>query len=183
MTINRRTALRQLVFLSAGAALLPSCLHNSSKSAILLRNFTVDNDQEKLLEELSATLIPTTSTPGAREVAAHLFVLKMLDDCSTKEDQVKFMKGLQAFGDAARAASGTSFADSSPARREAFLDSVDGGKTGDETVQFFDSTAKRLTIQAYTSSPFFLTRVQVYELVPGRWHGCVPVKTQLRTAS
>jgi hypothetical protein len=183
MTINRRTALRQLVFLSVGAALLPSCLHNSSKAAILLKNFTVDNDQEKLLGEFGATLIPTTSTPGAREVAAHLFVLRMLDDCYSKEDQSKFMKGLEAFKKTAHTESGDSFVDSSKQQREAVLGGFESGKLGNEDAHFFYSTAKQLTIQAYTTAPFYLTKVQVYELVPGRWHGCVPVKTPLRAAS
>ena len=41
-------------------------------------------------------------------------------------------------------------------------------------IRFFKMT-KGLTIQAYTASEFFLTKVQVYELVPGRYHGCVSV--------
>src|SRR5258708_31736504 len=97
MTIHRRTAIRQLAILSAGAALLPSCLHPHDKPSVSLKNLTVTGDQEKLLEELTATLIPTDSTPGARDISAHLFALRMVDDCSPKTDQEKFMKGLVSF--------------------------------------------------------------------------------------
>src|ERR1700754_3919787 len=117
MSISRRTAIRQLAILSAGAALLPSCMHPHAKPSVSLKNFTVTGDQEKLLEELVATLIPTDTTPGARDVSAHLFTLRMVDDCSPKTDQKKFMKGLAAFDEASKASSGKPFTEASPAQR------------------------------------------------------------------
>jgi len=197
MTINRRTAIRQLAFLSVGAALLPACRDDRSKPDLVLKNFKVDDKQQKLLEELTATLIPTTATPGAREVSAHLFILKMLDDCSAKADQDRFFSGMKQFelGYAARSSAGKSFVASTGPEREAFLLDIEGKKASDGKkvpadkkvpegdLDFFYSTAKRWTILAYSSSQFFLTKVQVYELVPGRWHGCVPVKQKMKTAS
>jgi hypothetical protein len=158
-------------------------LHSPDKPSLPLKNLSVDGDQEKMLAELTATLIPTGGTPGAREVSAHLFTLKMLDDCSGKADQEKFMKGLVAFDQAARAASGKSFADASPAQRESLLSAIESKKLPGEELNFFYSATKKLTILAWSSSQFFLTKVQVYELVPGRFHGCVPVAAQLKSAS
>jgi hypothetical protein len=183
MTINRRTAIRQLAIISAGAALLPSCLHPHAKPSVSLKNFTVTGDQEKMLEELTATLIPTDTTPGAREVSAHLFTLMMIDECSPKTDQEKFMKGLAAFDDASKAASGKSFTDAAPTQREALLSAIELKKLPGEELNFFYSATKKLTILSWTSSPFFLTKVQVYELVPGRFHGCVPVAKDRRSAA
>jgi len=179
MTINRRVAIRRLAILSVGAALLPSCLHHHARPAVTLKNLTVDGDQAKLLEELTATLIPSDDGPGAREISAYLFVLKMVDDCMSKADQSTFMKGLAVFDDA----SGKAFAGASAEQRAALLTLIDGGKgpggkPPGEELSFFYAAVKRLTIQAYTSSQFYLTKVQVYELVPGRFHGCVPVKGQ-----
>lgn len=183
MTINRRTAIRQLAFISAGAAVLPSCLGNHAKPDLVLQHFTVGGKQQKTLEELTATLIPTTDTPGARETSAYLFILKMLDDCSSKEDQDKFFKGMQQLDEASRNASGDSFAALAGSRRESLLLGIEAGKVPGEELKFFYTTAKKLTILSYSSSQYFLTKVQVYELVPGRWHGCVPVRQQLKPAS
>jgi len=183
MPVNRRTAIRQLFFVSAGVALLPSCLHDNSKASILLRNFTVSGDQEKLLAQLAETIIPTGATPGASAVSAHLFALKMLDDCYTKEQQQKFLKGLQQLEAAAEAASGKSFVESGPAQREALLRKIEDKKEPGDELNYCYSEMKRLTIQAYTSSSFFLTKIHVYELVPGRWHGCVPVNKNPNKAS
>ena len=183
MTISRRTAIRQLAFLSASAALLPSCLVDHSKPDLVLKNFKVDGGQQKTLETLTATLIPTTDTPGAKETSSSLFILKMLDDCSSKDDQDKFFRGMQQLDDAAKKTTGTSFAAATAPQREALLIAIGDKKIPGEELAFFYSTARKLTILAYSSSQYFLTKVQVYELVPGRWHGCIPVKQQLKPAS
>ena len=107
----------------------------------------------------------------------------MLDDCATADDRSKFLNGLHQFDTAAKTRGGKSFAQLDPAGREALLLAIETKKIPDEELDFFYSTAKRLTILAYSSSQYFLTKVQVYELVPGRWHGCVPVGTQGRKAS
>jgi hypothetical protein len=189
MMVTRRTALRSLLVISAGAALLPSCLQDRSKSTVLLNNFQIDGEQEKLLAELAETIIPATTTPGAKDVAAHLFALKMLDDCYSKEDQQKFLKGLQQLDEAARAATGSSFIKCTPAQRASLIGSIDNktlaGKNADlsgNELGFCYSVMKKQTILAYSSSPFFLTKVHVYELVPGRYHGCFPVNNA-KTAS
>ena len=178
MSINRRTAIRHLAFISAGAALLPSCFHEQTGERLSLNHFKVDAHQQKVLEELTITLIPTTDTPGAKEVSAHRFVWKMLDDCATPDDQSKFLKGMQQFDAAAKTSGGQSFVRLDPAGRATLLSAIESKKMPDADLNFFYTTTKRLTILAYSSSQYFLTKVQVYELVPGRWHGCVPVKVR-----
>jgi len=97
MHLNRRQALKRLAIITAGVSLIPSCMQDKNKASILLKNLQVGGDQEQLLAELAETIIPATDTPGAKDISAHLFVLKMMDDCYTKEDQQKFMRGLEQF--------------------------------------------------------------------------------------
>jgi Gluconate 2-dehydrogenase subunit 3 len=175
MTINRRTAIRQLAFLSASAALLPSCLGDRSKPDLVLNHFTVNGAGQRTLDALTATLIPTTDSPGARETGASLFILKMLDDCSSKSDQDRFFKGLRQLDVASRKMTGVPFVEGTGPQREALLTAIGDKKIPGDELNFFYSTARKLTILSYSSSQYFLTKVQVYELVPGRWHGCVPV--------
>ena len=183
MTIDRRTALRQLAVFSAASVLLPSCLGDHSKPDLVLRHFTVTGDQQKILETFAATLIPTTDTPGATEAGAVLFLCKMLDDCMSGADQERFFKGMQQLDPASRKVTGKSFVDAATGARESLLVAIGAGKIPGEELSFFYSTARMLTIRAYTSSPYFLTRVRVYELVPGRWHGCVPVSQKVGSDS
>jgi hypothetical protein len=167
--------MKQLALLSTGALLLPSCMEDRSKVPILLHNYKIDDQQEQLMETLTATIIPDGPTPGASAVSAHLFTLKMLDECYSKEDRDKYLNGMQQFDAAARASTGRSFVKSSSVDREALIASIENKKLTDKDLNFFYSTTKRMTILAYSSSQYYLTKVQVYELVPGRWHGCFPV--------
>jgi len=173
MPVTRREALRQFLFVSTGVALLPSCLQHPSKASIVLKKISVDANGENMLAELTDTLIPATTTPGAKDVSAHLFVLTMVDDCYTKEDQQKWLRGMQQFEELAQQKNGHSFLRSTPAEREALLTSLETKKEDD--LSFFYHSVKRWTIRAYTSSKYYLTKVQVYELVPARFKGCVPV--------
>ncbi len=176
MSISRRTVLKQMIITSAGLWLIPSCADEKSKASILVKNFTITTDQEAMLAELSESIIPKTDTPGAKDVYAHLFALKMMDDCRSKEDQEKFVKGIEAFEAYSKEKAGKTFVKASVAERASLLESLDKEKDVEDDLHFLYRTMKRYTIQAYTSSEFYLTKVQVYEMVPSRYHGCVPVK-------
>jgi hypothetical protein len=100
----------------------------------------------------------------------------MLDDCYKKDDQQKFVRGLQAFEKRAKKELDRSFIEASPAERSSLLKGIESEKDSKDDLAFYYSTVKRLTIQAYTTSEYYMTNVQVYEMVPSRYHGCVPLK-------
>jgi hypothetical protein len=100
----------------------------------------------------------------------------MIDDCDAPADQDKFVKGLKEFQDFSRKKFDKSFVKCTPAEKGELLKSIESGNTIPENVAFFYSTIKRLTVQAYSSSEYYLTKVHVYQLVPGKFYGCVPVK-------
>jgi hypothetical protein len=152
-------------------------MSDKSKSSILVKNFKIDSSQEELLAELCETIIPKTDTPGAKDISAHLFVLKMIDDCRSKDDQQRFVAGLKAFEKAAAETMKPSFQKASQDQRNKLVASLEANKEENELTGFYRSV-KRLTVQAYTSSQFYMTRVKVYELVPGRWNGCVPIQAK-----
>jgi hypothetical protein len=172
--ISRRKALKQFVFVTAGLAIIPSCMQDRSKSALLLKKITIGSDDEAMLAELSETIIPKTTSPGAKDISAHLFVLKMVDDCTKKEDQEIFIKGMSEFKVFCKSNAGKDFVNCNAEERKKVLTDLIAKKDEENNLNAFFKTVKRFTIQAYTSSEFFLTKVQVYELVPGRYHGCVP---------
>lgn len=92
--MERRSAIKNLVVITGGFMLLPSCKSTPGKASVSLKNIKIDAGQEKLLAEIASTIIPATETPGAKEVGAHLFVLKMLDDMYEKEIRQNFITGL-----------------------------------------------------------------------------------------
>src|SRR5690348_7181409 len=156
MTLTRRSAIRQFAFIVAGVTLIPSCMEDKSKSAILLKRMSIDPGQEKLLEVLSDALIPATDTPGAKDVSAHLFALKMLDDCYSKEEQDKFVSGLKQFEIVPHKKFGQSFDQCNGDQKAAILTELEKAKDNKDDLSYFYNTAKRLTIFAYTTSEFYL---------------------------
>ena len=177
MAVNRRTVIKQIFCFSAGITLLPtSFVARANSSSMLLKTVRISYDQEKTLESLTDTLIPSTKTPGAKAAGAHLFIVKMLDDCYRREDQQRFTNGLEQFEKIAVKQYGKEFYKCTQPERETILAGIDGKKGLDAALTYFYSVSKRLTIQAYTSSQFYLTNVQVYKMIPGKFQGCVPVK-------
>jgi hypothetical protein len=174
--MNRRYAIRQILAVSAGMMIVPSCMEDRTKASFLLKNYQISGEQEKMLAELAEMIIPKTTTPGAKDVYAHQFAMKMIDDCESKDDQQKFVKGLEAFEKYTKGKTGSSFLEATSQQRSVVLEELEKMKAGDSEEASFYRKMKGLTIRAYTTSQFYLTQVQVYELVPGRWHGCVPVK-------
>ncbi len=174
MKVNRRKAIRRFLFISAGTLLVPSCIREDRRPSVSLRYLDITVDDERMLAELAETLIPGTDTPGAKDVSAHLFALRMVDDCRSKQERELFMDGLRAFNTLCLKDEGSNFADLDKGKRSFFLRRmVDGSKPG-EPIDFFYATFRKYTIQGYRTSEFFLTKVQVYELIPSRYLGCRP---------
>lgn len=171
--LSRRRALKQFVFVATGVTLVPSCLQDRSKSSLILKNISISREEESLLAELCETILPKTATPGAKDLSAHLFVLKMIDDCRSKEDQEKFIKGLAEFKEFCKRQSGKEFTTCNTEERAKLVADLVSRKEETVPVNDFFKMVKGYTIQAYASSEYFLTKVQVYELIPGRYHGCV----------
>lgn len=177
--MKRRAAIRNVFFFSAGAALLPSCVQQDEGNAsIALKNIQVSGKQEKLLAELSEFILPATTSPGAKQLSSHQFILMMVDDCLTKEDQEKFIKGLRGFNDFAKSKTGDSFSNTDATKRAALLKAIENKKDIPEEILAFYNASKRLTIQSFTGSKYYLTEVRRYDMVPGRFHGCFPVSSK-----
>jgi hypothetical protein len=174
--MDRRSAIRSCIAVSAGIVVLPSCIREKSKPSITLKNIAVDSSQENMLAELSEAIIPKTSTPGAKDISAHLFALMMVDDCFDPVQQKKFVSGMGQFESFVKNKFGSSFSKCEPSQRAAILTEMEKKGSAAAAAAAFYGTIKKLTIQSFTSSQFYLTKIHVYELVPARFHGCFPVK-------
>ncbi|RYE60976.1 MAG: gluconate 2-dehydrogenase subunit 3 family protein, partial [Hyphomicrobiales bacterium] len=124
--MNRRAAIRNMALIMGSAVVLPSCLHDDKGKAVVeLKHLKIDADQEKLVNSLTETILPKTDTPGAAELGINLFVFKMLDDCTSKEQQADFVKGLSSFADEAKKQLGKPFAEANDKERTAFVNGVE----------------------------------------------------------
>jgi hypothetical protein len=174
--MNRRTAIRNVVLISAGAALLPSCLQQDSPS-VPLKNLPLSGAQEKMLAELAETIIPKTNNfIGAKDLQAHEFVLTMVDDCMAPEDRQKFIMGMKQFEEGCEKKWNRSFVKCNPQQRKEWLQLMESKQDVPEDAVRFYAITKHYTLQSFTSSKMYMTDIRKYRMVPGNnYRGCVAV--------
>ncbi len=183
MNVTRRAAIRQCLIISVGAALIPACVGEEHKPLVTLKHIQLDGNQQQLITELSETIIPATDTPGSKGTYTHLFVLKMLDDCTAKKDQEQFVKGLTAFDKMAKKKFDKPFVECAIPQRDELVGAVLSRKDAATEATAFLDTMKKLTVQGYMTSKYYLTNVRVYKLVPGKFRGCIPVASLTQKGS
>jgi Gluconate 2-dehydrogenase subunit 3 len=180
--MKRRIALKQLGLMTAGAMLIPSCVKQITQASIPLKNIVVNGDQEALLAEIAETIIPATDIPGAKALNAHRFILRMVDDCQDKESQQQFVTGLSQVDAAIKQKFNKSFEECSTDERKKFLlDLEEKNKKAEdndkkEDLPAFYSLTKRYSVQAFLGSEYVMTNVLVYNMIPGKFQGCVEIK-------
>lgn len=177
--MQRRTALKHLLIAAGGTLLLPSCLHSDKKASIPLDHLKINATQEDLLAEIAETLIPKTDTAGAKELGVHQFVLTMVDDCHEKETQQNFLKGLDQLDDLSEKHYNAGFIKASLQQREELLSRIEKKEFKGDVLSFY-LLMKELTIEGYVKSKYVMSNLLPYELVPARFHGCVPVNNKIR---
>ena len=174
--MKRRTALKNLLIVAGGVIVIPSCLYKEEAASIPLKYLKVNAEGEKLLAELVGTIIPTTTTPGAKDTYAHLFALNMVDDCFDSDVQDKFAKGVKDVDKLSKDRFNTTFVKCTPEQRAQIVADLEKRDEKTDDVGAFYKTLKRLTLQGYLNSKYVLTNVLKYEHVPGRYNGFFPVK-------
>lgn len=163
--MNRRIAIKQVLIFAGGMALIPSVLKGAGSASIALTHLEVSADQEKLLAEIAEVIIPKTNTPGAKALGLHLFVLKMIDDCYEKTVRQKFLAGLKSF-------EGLDV----PVIKQLATELNFGRSGASEDTKSFFRLMKQQTINGYMNSEYVMTKLVLWELVPGRYNGYFPVK-------
>lgn len=178
--MNRRHALRHIALISGGLALIPSCDFSKEDILAAYENLKVTASQKVLLGAISDTIIPAGEIKGALNLEVHDFILVMVNDCFTKENQEKFSAGFAAFPEYVKNSTGKKFESLTSKEKEQLL--LDMGKlTGDESeagkqneaLSYFVNTAKRFTIQGYMASEYIQTEIIPYSLIPGEYNGAV----------
>ncbi len=174
--MQRRLALKQMALALGGMITVPgwasgwSCQNLTSGYSSLL-----SSELETLLSQVVETIIPATTTPGAKELGVDKFMLIMLKDCAEKNVQEKFTMGLQAIDDNAKKQFGSLFTACTPEQRTQVLTEMDKhSQESKDGIPSDFSLIKNLAIQGYLNSEYVMKHLLKYELIPARYHGCVP---------
>ena len=166
--MQRRVLLKQMVVLGTGVIVLPSCFRKKTIESIALKHLSINTDQEAMLAMVCETIIPKTATLGSKEPGLHLFVLKMIDDCSDNKTQEAFMNGLNDFEKQY-----IKFISQNQDERLAIVATVDKEPTASKDMRLFMQKLRQLTILGFTNSKYVMTELLPFQMIPGHFYGCV----------
>ena len=171
--MKRRTAIRNLGLISAGFSFLPAC--NFTEKPPVYSNVPLETEQYHLVEWLTEAILPAGEPEIITPEKTPHFVLTMLNDCYAPQDIEKYLAGLQLFDQKIQDQYSTSFKKLEPEQQILLFTEVAESETLPESLKYFLNTTKRLTVQHFTSSEYFMINHLDFEFVPGHFDGCVPV--------
>lgn len=144
------------------------------------------------LNEVAETILPATSTPGAKAAHVGPFMALMVNDTYEPADQKIFRDGMRTIDDESRKASGVAFMKATPRQRLALLERLDreqksymdsievaqqaqSAAADDKPAHYF-RMMKELAMLGYFTSEIGCTQAQRYIESPGRFDPCAPYK-------
>jgi hypothetical protein len=150
-----------------------------------------------LLDEIADTILPETSTPGAKAAKVGAFMALMVNATYTAQNQQVFRTGMGQLDEACQKAHGRRFMAASPAQRLVLLEALDreqktateeraaaprsraplaapsAARADTEPPHYF-RLMKELALLGYFTSEIGYTQAMRYIEAPGRFDPCVP---------
>jgi Gluconate 2-dehydrogenase subunit 3 len=179
--MKRREAVQYISLLLGGTVIgshyfLAGCKSNTGVSMV----FTPDDIA--YLDEIADTILPTTSTPGAKAAKVGQFITVMVNDCYDDTDQKIFHTGMKTLDDLSNTTYNDSFMKITPQQRHDLLVKLDNdqkeySKNKKETdPPHYFRLMKELTLLGYFTSEIGCKQARRYVETPGRFEGCIPYK-------
>ena len=147
-----------------------------------------------LLDEIAETILPETSTPGAKAAKTGAFMALMVTDAYTDADQRVFRQGLTTLDAACRTKTSRAFMQATPAERLTLLEALDreqktameerieGARSrapaaptpADDEARHYFRMMKELALVGYFTSEIGYTKAMRYIETPGRFDPNAP---------
>ena len=171
--MKRRTALKNVLFSATGLLTLPAWGNSWNAHSLPIFDTIFTANQAQILDVLVDALIPSSEIVGAKDLGTSAFINKMLADCYEKSVQENFTIGLENADKLANETFAKNLSACDKIQRNELLKKL---STSTDTPQKeFFTLLKQLTILAYTSSEYVLTKHYNYVMAPGHYYGCVNV--------
>jgi len=182
--VSRREAIRRVSALFGGVALVgqATLLEALGRVTGAPSSSALTSTDVTLLDEMADTMLPETSTPGAKAAGVGPFMALMVADAYDPDEQQIFTDGLRALERECNEMHGHDFMVASPAERLSLLERLDReqydymqerGEAEDEPVHYF-RMMKELALLGYFTSEIGYKQAMRFAETPGRYEPCVP---------
>jgi Gluconate 2-dehydrogenase subunit 3 len=199
-TLTRREALQIVAALLGGAALtggervLAISFDDEAVAVAAEQGTSLFTAADvAMLDEIAETILPETSTPGAKAAKTGAFMALMATEAYDARQQQVFRAGLGKVDEACRTAHGVPFMQATPAQRLSVVEALDREQKSamdartpartnrapaapaapDEPAHYF-RMMKELTLLGYFTSEIGYTKAMRYRESPGRFDPCAP---------
>ncbi len=159
----------------AGCAAQPASETGKANGGALFRQSDIE-----LLDEVADTILPETSTPGAKAAGVGPFIAMMVDDVYNENDQQIFIAGIKDLQSRCLRRYGAHFQIVTAAQQLDLLERLDAEQhqymesRDDDAPAHYFRMLKELTLLGYFTSEIGYTQAMRYVETPGRYDPCVP---------
>ena len=175
--LTRREVLRRVSVVLGGATLVGESVWLAAEAAPSSESKPLFSTEEiALLDEIADTILPATSTPGAKAAGVGPFIAVMVRDVYDAGQQKIFRGGIAKLERESHKQNGAAFMACTPAQRTALLERLDAeqyAQRNSGTPHYF-RMMKELTLLGYFTSEIGYTQAMRYTETPGRFDPCVP---------
>ncbi|PJJ79075.1 gluconate 2-dehydrogenase subunit 3 family protein [Mucilaginibacter auburnensis] len=139
-----------------------------------------------LVAELVETIIPRTTTPGAKDAGVENFIIKIITENTDVKMQQSFLAGLKSVDAYAENKYGKSFVKCSPTNKNAIMKHFEDKAT--YSIGILNKVQRKflgapffyqlrdLTVEGYCTSQIGATQGMAYDYVPVTFEACVPLQ-------
>lgn len=204
--MERRELLKMIALVTGSALiggefLLSGCSNENAK----LGGTSFSDEDIQFLDEVGETILPRTSSPGAKDAKVGEFMRVMVNDCYDADDQKTFHEGISLLNKASEKKFKKSFMEASPEERTELLKEIDADakkhqqeksekdkqeneKAKEEKAKgnndykkvknpgHYFTMMKQLTLLGFFTSKPGATEALRHVAVPGRYDGNLPYK-------
>jgi hypothetical protein len=163
--MQRRELIKNLSFGFSVLLSGPAWASNWKKEDLKVNHLA--SDSELWLAEICETILPEGKDPGSKSLEIHKYIERMVYDCYGKEAISMLESGITAFKNSEK-----DFMVSNKSERLDTLKKANNEGPHREFIGFL----KNNVIKAYTSSEHFMHTYTDYNMAPGFYKGCIPVK-------
>ena len=199
--MNRRDALGRVGLILGGTIIGAEFFISGCKSGSSVNTEDLSKPETTaFLDEVGETILPETSTPGAKAAKVGAFMAVMVRDCYTEADQKVFKEGIGKLDEASDKKFSKKFMEISAAQRTELLTELDkeakdyNKKKGEDAdadklkhkddkdykpadvPNHYFTMMKQLTLLGYFTSEVGATKALRYVPVPGKYDGNYPYK-------
>ncbi len=181
--MQRRQAIQNVALLLGGTIIGGNLfLAGGCKPATPTVEKLLTPEFQSLLAEMAETILPKTSTPGAKEAGVGEFIPVMVRDCYTPEQQKIFLEGLSTMEKLSKDTFGGSFEKITAEQRTELFVALDKeqkeyhkNKKKEDPDHYF-RMLKQLTLMGFFTSEVGATQALRYVAVPTRFDACIDYK-------